>query len=106
MKKLGQKLPPLKKSKLSKKSQKKEEDEIKRRLTEDNQYWSYWKFQIHWNKLEWVNSRSRDERKINFVCLFINRFKYNNKPARWVVHSQLRSLDTYDFLRKTPGVDE
>ena len=105
MKKLGQKLPPLKKRRLSKKSQK-EEDEIKRKLHKANQDWNDWKFQIHWNKLEWVNSRSRDERKINFVCLFINRFKYNNKPAHWVVHSQLRSLDTDDFLRKTPGVDE
>ena len=41
--KLGQKLPPLKKSKLSKRSQK-EEDEIKRRLTEANQKWNDWKF--------------------------------------------------------------
>ena len=65
MKKLGQKLPPLKKRKLSKKSQK-EEDKIKRRLTEANQEWCDWKFQIHWNKLEWVNPRSRDERKNPF----------------------------------------
>ena len=62
MKKLGQKLPPLKKSRLSKKSQK-EEGEIKRKLTKDNQSWSCWKFQIHWNKLEWVNPRRRYERK-------------------------------------------
>ena len=59
MKKLSQKLPPLTKSKLSEKTQK-EENKIKRRLTEANQYWNYWKFQIYWNKLEWVNSRSRD----------------------------------------------
>ena len=44
--KLSQKLPPLKKIKLSKKAQK-EKDEIKRRLTEANQYWDGWKFQIH-----------------------------------------------------------
>ena len=52
--KLGQKEPPLKKSILSKKSQK-EEDEINRKLTKANQCFIYWKFQIHWNKLEWVN---------------------------------------------------
>ena len=49
--KLGQKLPPLKKSKLSKKFQK-EEDKINSRLTVANQEWNDWKFQIHWNKLE------------------------------------------------------
>ena len=51
LQKLGQNLPPLKKSRLSKKSQK-EEDEINRRLTEASQYWNDSKFQIHWNKLE------------------------------------------------------
>ena len=63
--KLVQKIPPLKKRKLNKKPQK-EEDEIKRILTEDNQYWNDWKFQIQWNKLEWVNPRSRDEQKNQF----------------------------------------
>ena len=63
--KLGQKLPPLKKRKLSKKYQK-YEDKIKRRLTESNQEWNDRKFQIHWNKLEWVNPRSHDERKNSF----------------------------------------
>ena len=59
MNKLGQKLPPLKKSRLSKKSQK-EEDEINKKLTEAYQYWNYWKFQIYWNKLEWLNPRICD----------------------------------------------
>ena len=68
MDKLGQKLPPLKKRKLSKKGQE-EEDKIKRRLTEANQEWHDWKFQNHWNKLEWVNPRSSDEIKIHLVCL-------------------------------------
>ena len=42
---------------------------MKRRLTEINQYWNYWKFQIHWNKIEWVNPMSHNETKIHFVCL-------------------------------------
>ena len=41
----------------------KEENTIKRRLTEAKQEWNYWKFQIHWNKIEWVNTRSHDKRK-------------------------------------------
>ena len=64
MNKLGQKLPPLKKRKLTK-NPKKEEDEINRKAY---QYWNDWQFQIHWNKLEWVNPRSRDERK-NPCCV-------------------------------------
>ena len=65
MKKLVQKLSPLKKTRLSKKSQK-EEDEVKKKLTEDNQYWNDWKFQIHWNELGCVNPRNRNERKNPF----------------------------------------
>ena len=68
MDKLGQSLSPLNKSKLSKKNPK-GGDKINRRLTEANQEWNDWKFQIHWNKLEWVNPRDCDERKIYSVCL-------------------------------------
>ena len=67
MNKLGQKLPPLKKSILSKRYQK-EEYEIKIRLTEANQYWNDWNFQIHWNKLEQVNPRRLDKRN-NLFCV-------------------------------------
>ena len=77
-------------------------DEIRRRLTEANQMWNDWIFQMHWNKLEWVNPRSRNERKIHFVCLQIKCFKDNVKPAHWVGHSQLISLDTDDLFKRTP----
>ena len=104
MEKLVQKIPPLKKRKSSKK--KEEENEIKRKLTEANQAWHDWKFQIHWNKLEWVNPRSHDERK-NPFCVSLNFFsKDNNKPAHWVGHSKLRSLDIYELFKRTPNVDE
>ena len=43
--KLGHRLPPLKKIKLIKISQK-EENKIQRRLTEANQEWNDWKFQM------------------------------------------------------------
>ena len=65
MKKLGQELPPLRQGVLSKKSQK-EEDEINIKLIEANQYCNYCKFQIHWNKLEWVNPNICDEKKNPF----------------------------------------
>ena len=66
--KLGKKLTPLQKSKL-RKEEEEEENEIKRKITVTNQESCDWKFQIHWNKLERVNPRSRDERKIHFVFL-------------------------------------
>ena len=62
MKKLSQNIQPLKKRKPSKRAQEKE-NKIKIKLYKDNQDWNDWKFQIHWNKLEWVNQRSRC-----FVC--------------------------------------
>ena len=104
MEKLGQKLPPLKKKKLSKK--KEGEDKIKRKLTEANQEWCDWKFQIHWNKHEWVNPMSHNERKIYLVCLQKNCFKHNNKPAHWVVHSKLISLNIDEFFKITQKFDE
>ena len=63
-----------------------------------NQNWNDWKFQIHWNKLEWINPRSRIEQKKPFcvssekICL-----KYNNKTAHWYGHSKLNLLGIEDF---------
>ena len=45
-------------------------------------------------------------KKINFVCLLKEKLKDNVKPADWVGHSQLISLDTYDLFKRTPNVDE
>ena len=67
MKKIIQNLPPLNIRKLSKKSHEKE-DEIKRKLHKANQYFNFWKYQIHWNKLEWVNPRSRYKQKNPFFA--------------------------------------
>ena len=46
MNKLSEKILPLEKNKIIKKSQKKE-DEIKINLQMANQNWNYWKFEIH-----------------------------------------------------------
>ena len=41
------------------------------------------------------------------MCVFLKYlFKDNIKPAHWVGHPKLRSLDTYDFFKIIPGVDE
>ena len=40
--------------------------------------------------------------KIHSACLLKNHFKDNNKPAHWVGHSRLRSLDIYEIFKRTP----
>ena len=50
MGKSAKELPPLRRTKLSKKQERK--DEIKQKLYEANKWWNDWKFQLHWQKLE------------------------------------------------------
>ena len=54
------------KEKEIKQKRQEEENKIRRILTEANQECCDCKLQIHWNKLEWVNPRSRDGRKNPF----------------------------------------
>ena len=44
--------------------------------------------------------------RIHFLFLQKKCFKDKNKPAHWVGHSKLRSLDIYDFFKRTPNFDE
>ena len=62
---------------------------MKKNLQMANQNWNEWKFQIHWNKLEWVNSRSRIEGN-NPSCASSKKLflRGNNKTAHWVGHSK------------------
>ena len=78
-------LLPLKKPKLKKPQER--EYEVKRNLKMENQNWNDWKFQIYWNKLEWVNRRSRIQKK-RLVCVSYKRvcLKDNNKTAHCVCH--------------------
>ena len=55
-------LPPLRSPKLSKTSQEKQ-DGIQKNLYEANKWWNYCGFQLHWNKLEWVNPKSLIKRE-------------------------------------------
>ena len=54
-------LPPLKLTKLSKKSQERK-NYIQKKLFEANRWWNDWKFQLHCNKLEWVDIKSTPKR--------------------------------------------
>ena len=33
----------------------------------ENQIWNYWKFQIHWNNIEWLNPKIVVKERIHFV---------------------------------------
>ena len=33
------------------------QDEIQKNLYEANRWWNDWKFQLHWNKIEWVDPK-------------------------------------------------
>ena len=67
----------------------------------DNQNWNDWKFQIHWNKFEWVNPRNFNEQKKSFCVSPKNLYmKYNNKTTHWVGHAKFKTLDTDDFFNR------
>ena len=91
-------LPPLRRSTLSKKSQDKE-DEIKK-LYEANQWWNDWKFQLHWNKLEWVNPRSQIKRNKTYSVSSKKNLNKVDIKSHWVGHSKLKELDTNNFFEK------
>ena len=57
LEKIAKGLPPLKRSKLSKKAQEKE-DKIQKYIYESNRWWDDWIFQLHQNNLEWVNPKT------------------------------------------------
>ena len=57
MEKIARGLPPLKRTKLRKKAQE-SQDAFQKKLYEANMWWNDWKFQLHRNKLEWVDPKS------------------------------------------------
>ena len=86
MKKMTKGLPPIRKQTLSKKAQNKN-DKIKGKLHTANRNWNDWIFQLHWNKLDWVNPISKNSIKNPIQLLQkINIFK-NHITAHWVSHS-------------------
>ena len=87
-------------TKLGKKAQKRQ-DLIKNKLFKSNMWCNDWKFQLHWNMLEWVNPKSTTKRvKPFFVSskeFYINN---NDRTAHFVGHSKLTPLDCVDFYER------
>ena len=95
--KTNEKLPPLRKQKLSKKSQEKK-DAVKINLQISNQIWNDWTFQIHWNKIECFNPKNCSERN-NPYCVSFKGFylRYNYKTLHWFGYSKLKPMGCKDF---------
>ena len=51
----------------------------------------------------WIQGVAMNEKSI--LCVFWFKKKEKVKTAHWVGHSQLRSLDTDNFFKITPGVE-
>ena len=41
-----------------------------KKLYEDNKWWNDWKFQLHWNNLEWLDPRTLYQNEQNLFSLF------------------------------------
>ena len=69
-------------------------------------WWNYWKFQLHLQKLEWVNPRSQTKRNKLF-SVSSNKFYLNSdKTSNWVGHSKLKELDTIDFFERKRIIED
>ena len=88
---MSNKLPPLYKHNVSKNSQ--EKYDKKKYLHTANRNWNDWKFQIHLNMLEWVNSRSKIViRETYSTSSRKYYFDQDDRTAHWIVHSKLKTL--------------
>ena len=69
-----------------------------KKLYESNRWWNYWKFQLHWNKLEWVYPKSTPKRvkaySVSSIFFYISN---NDRTAHFVGHSKLKEFDIDDF---------
>ena len=90
----------MKRTKLGKKAPKRQ-DLIKNELFVSNMWWNNWKFQLHWNMLEWVNPKSTTKRvkpfSVSSKKFYINN---NHRTAHFVGHSKLTPLDCADFYER------
>ena len=93
-------LPPLRRTKISKKAQE-NQDKIQKKLYETNKWWNDWKFQFHWKKLEWVNTKSLTKSdkpySVSSKCFYLNK---NDRTDHWVGYSKIKELDINDFFKR------
>ena len=92
-------LTPLKRTKLTEKAQERNYL-IQKKLFEYNRWWNDWKFQLHWNMLEWVDPKSIPKRVKLFSVSSKSSMNNNDRTAHFVGHSKLTPLDSVDFYER------
>ena len=99
LKKCARGIPPLKRTKLSKKSQERQEY-IQKKLYEANRWWNDWKIQLHQNKLEWVDPKYNPKRvkpfSVSSKAFYISK---NDRKAHFDGRSRLKELDINAFYK-------
>ena len=70
-------------------------------MYEYNRWWNDWKYQLHWNKLEWVDPKSTPKRVKPYLVSSKNLYISNNdRTAHFVGHFKLKELDIDDFIKE------
>ena len=93
-------LPQLKRTKLSKKAQERQ-DYIQKKLYEANRWCNAWNSQLRWNKLEWVDPKSTPKIVKPFsVSSKIYILVKNDQKAHFVGYSRFKELDISDFYKR------
>ena len=72
-----------------------------KKLYESNRWWNDQKFQLHWNKLEWVDPKSTPKRVMAY-SVSSKKFWINNndRTAHFVGNSKLKELDIDNFYKR------
>ena len=87
----------MKRKKLSKKV-KERDDVMKNKPFQSNRWWNDWRFQLHWNILEWVDPKPTPKRvkpcSVSSKKFYINN---NDRTAHFVGHFKMTPLDIIDF---------
>ena len=78
-----------------------------KKLYEDNKWWNYWKFQLHCNKLEWVNPRIKIKMNKPY-SVSSNKFCLHKVDIKshWVGYSFLKELYTIDFFERKQMIED
>ena len=64
-------------------------------------WWHDWRFQLHWNMLEWVDPKSKPKRVKPFSISSKKFFMNNNdRTAHFVDNSKLTPLDIVEFYKR------
>ena len=76
-------------------------------LCEDNKWWNDWRFQLHWQKIERVNPRSKIKRNKPY-SFSTNKFYLNKDDitSNWVGHSSLKALYTIELFEIKQTIED